>query len=336
MPTANKGVIPAANKALLTPFLGKSPAGCSLYYDSLYDLIREARREDNPHLSQGIWATDLKKADWPQVERLCCQALTKQSKDLQIALWLVEAWVMQRGWSALAEGFLFLRDFAEAHWTTMYPQIAADGGMEHRLSPLFLFAEKMPDKLVLLPLGTSAVTLSSWRMAQYQSKIDKQTNDGLQQLMKNLLSIPHDAVQELHATLNSAEEALKSFCTTLDTLSHDAGPSFKSISGIFQEAKALLVGTLKRSQSSSEISTQQLGTPRETDLSEDQALQELKRLVVFFEKHVAQSPIPLLLKSALVVAQHPLDTLMEQAPDDTEAPIVCITRLWTMLKRLEA
>ncbi|MDR2417315.1 MAG: type VI secretion system protein TssA [Holosporales bacterium] len=333
----------AANEALFEPFAGEHPAGLPLYYEPIYDSIREARREDDQNLSQGIWETSFKKADWHQVELLCYEALTKQSKDLQIALWLVESWVMQRGWPALVEGFLFLRDFSEAHWTTMHPKIATDGTMEHRLSPLFLFAEKMPSRLVLLPLGTSETTLSSWRMAQYQTKIGKKTNEAQQFLIKVLLAIPHDVLKNLHATLAEAEDALKNLCITLDALSHNASPSFKSISETLREAKVLLENTWRRTQSTlktADSPQQEKKTQPESqvrkEISEDPAYQELEKLAQFFEERHASSPIPLLLKSALVVAKIPFGTLLEQAAGETESPIACITRLWTLLKQLES
>ncbi len=50
---------------LLNPISVEHPAGESLRYEGTYDQVRAARREDDAELSQGIYVTDLKRADWP-------------------------------------------------------------------------------------------------------------------------------------------------------------------------------------------------------------------------------------------------------------------------------
>ena len=49
---------------LLQPIAGDNPAGESLRYEGTYDRISEARREDDPTLSQGIYKSTCKRADW--------------------------------------------------------------------------------------------------------------------------------------------------------------------------------------------------------------------------------------------------------------------------------
>ena len=75
--------------SLMSPISDQSPAGESLRYEGTYDLIKEARREDDPTLEQGVWKRELKKADWKLVNRLCLDALQNKSKNLQIAAWLL-------------------------------------------------------------------------------------------------------------------------------------------------------------------------------------------------------------------------------------------------------
>ena len=91
--------------ALLAPIPGPNPAGTAVRYAGDYDRIQAARQEDDPSLPQGIWQRQLKRADWDEVAALCAEALSRRSKDLQIAAWLVEAMVQRRGFLALASGF---------------------------------------------------------------------------------------------------------------------------------------------------------------------------------------------------------------------------------------
>src|SRR6516225_910593 len=90
---------------LLYPISVERPAGESLRYEGTYDRIREARRQDEAELSQGIYKTELKKADWPLVEKLCLEELETRSKDLQLATWLLEAWLHLGGFAGALDGF---------------------------------------------------------------------------------------------------------------------------------------------------------------------------------------------------------------------------------------
>ena len=77
-------------EALLTPISADKPAGESLRYSGVYEAVEEARREDDPSLPQGVWKTELKRADWREAARLCLDALETRAKDLQLAAWLLE------------------------------------------------------------------------------------------------------------------------------------------------------------------------------------------------------------------------------------------------------
>ena len=76
--------------ALIVPLEGSGETGPDLRFDPAYKAIGEARREENARLPQGVWTRDVKRADWPTVERLCTDILFGRSKDLQVACWLGE------------------------------------------------------------------------------------------------------------------------------------------------------------------------------------------------------------------------------------------------------
>ena len=62
-------------------------------FDPIYDQIRYARRSDDHELSHGVWVKPLKESQWSEVEKLCSMILKTRSKDLQVAVWLWEAWI---------------------------------------------------------------------------------------------------------------------------------------------------------------------------------------------------------------------------------------------------
>lgn len=82
----------------------------SLLYDPIYDQIKYERKADNPLLSQGVWSKQSKTSNWEKVEKLCISTLQSKSKDLQIVIWLWEAWINLY----LEKGFLYGLQLLEA------------------------------------------------------------------------------------------------------------------------------------------------------------------------------------------------------------------------------
>lgn len=124
----------ALRDELLVPIPGANPAGAELRYDPVYDKIKEARREDDD-APQGEWQTERKVADWPLVIRLTKDALTKKSKDLQLAVWLTEAMLRREGLAGLRAGLDLLDGMVDQYWDGLFPTIE-DGDAEMRAAPL--------------------------------------------------------------------------------------------------------------------------------------------------------------------------------------------------------
>ncbi len=127
---------------LLKPINNRAPSGESLRRSAVYDKIKEARRQDDANLSQGIWKTALKQADWREVEETCLDALQNKSKDLRIAAWLVEAWLARYGIEGCEQGFRLVESLVNRFWDTMYPEIE-DGDLDARMAPIAWINEKL-------------------------------------------------------------------------------------------------------------------------------------------------------------------------------------------------
>ena len=136
---------------LLQPSPGDKPAGESLRYQGTYDRIADARREDDPTLSQGIYKSTLKRADWATAEAICIEALTTRSKDLQIAGWLLESWLHLHGFAGATNGLRLLAGLCEQFWADLYPSLD-DGDLEGRVAPFAWIEQKLSLKLKQIPL----------------------------------------------------------------------------------------------------------------------------------------------------------------------------------------
>lgn len=153
--TAHRPDWAASLDALLAPLPGSSPSGPWLRYAPQVALIKQAREADDPSLPMGDWERPLKQANWQEVETLCLQFLTNQSKDLQIACWLLEAALHRDEIPGLHAGIDLLYGLLEKYWDSLHPVIE-DGDTDARVASLVWLNETLPRSLrldvTLLPL----------------------------------------------------------------------------------------------------------------------------------------------------------------------------------------
>src|SRR5690606_13204419 len=128
-------------ESILTPIEGESPSGESLRYEGTYDLLIEARRQEDT-LNQGAWQTDVKMCDHAEVIRIAVPALQTKSKDLQIAVWLAESLTKENGLVGLRDSLRMLSGLQDGFWETLHPEIE-DGDMDARANAISWFDEQV-------------------------------------------------------------------------------------------------------------------------------------------------------------------------------------------------
>lgn len=155
---------------LLSPISADEPTGPSLRYEGTYDLIAGLRREDDPTLAQGVWKTELKRADWPRVAQTCVDAIETKSKDIQIAAWLLEAWLHVHGFAGIREGLHVIAELCDTYWDGVHPDIE-NGDVEYRLAPIYWIDDKLSIAARLIAVTApdaedlTAYSLADWQMA---------------------------------------------------------------------------------------------------------------------------------------------------------------------------
>jgi type VI secretion system protein ImpA len=176
---------------LLQPIPGENPGGESLRYQGTYDRIADARREDDPALSQGIYKSNLKRADWTTVEAISSEALAKRSKDLQIAGWLLEAWLHIHGFAGVTNGLRLLAGLCEQFWDHLYP--ALDGGdLEGRVAPIDWIDQKLSLKLKQVSLtipnetGNESYSYIDWESACHFENLAMKDPRALQEALAKI------------------------------------------------------------------------------------------------------------------------------------------------------
>lgn len=138
-------------EALLQPISEENPSGEPMQYSGLYDELREARRADDPSLSQGQWQSELKVADYRQVVNLAIPALTSKTKDLQVSVWLSEALTALNGFTGLRDSLQLIRRLEEGFWDTLFPEID-EGDMEGRANAIEWMNTQLSQSLKKLPI----------------------------------------------------------------------------------------------------------------------------------------------------------------------------------------
>ncbi len=142
--------------AILTPILGENPAGEDLRYSAVYDEIKEARRADDD-LPFGKWERERKKSEWDKVISVAVAALTTKTKDLQIAVWLMEALTITEGYAGLAAGLQILSGLLSNFWEHLYPPIE-DGDLDFRAAPIDFLNDRVSLAVKQVPFTEPRVT----------------------------------------------------------------------------------------------------------------------------------------------------------------------------------
>ncbi len=245
---------------LLNPIEGSNPSGANLRYDPIYDKIKEARREEDQP-PPGMTERDRKVADNPLVIKLTTEVLAKKSKDLQLAAWLTEALLKQRGFGGLRDGLSVCQGLLEKFWDTIYPEVE-DGDAQARSAPLGFVGTRLDIPLKMVPLvekaGYGLLDYEQTREVGYE---DQAKNDEAKKkraaLLKEGKLAPEvfdkafeespkkfyaQAEQDLDACIQLVS-SLKKFCDEKFT---EEGPSFGTLETGLQSVRHTVHGFLQK------------------------------------------------------------------------------------------
>jgi type VI secretion system protein ImpA len=330
---------------LLTPISGARPAGESLRYAGIFDQIQDARREDDPTLPQGVWKTDLKRADWKEVERLCLEALETRTKDLQLAAWLLEAWLQVDGAAGVVQGLQLLAGLCESFWDSVHPELE-DDDPELRLAPLYWVDERLSEKLrLLIPVTrpetaeAPAYALADWEAARHLENLAKTNPQVLQSaeeagrlsLPKFLVSVtltPSTFYLGLLGELRQAFEALGELGALLESRCGERAPGFRRFNGNLVAIQRLAARVLEERQDelpAPELDAEAMPAWGETEAMDDEPLassgpirsraeayRRLSEAADYLLRTEPHSPAPYLVKRAVAWGTMSLSELLQE------------------------
>lgn len=240
-------------ESVLAAIPGESPTGQSLRYEGTYDRIRDARTEDDPVLSRGVWKMPLKRADWSDVAELCLDALQHRTKDLQIAGWLTEAWLHLYGFNGLREGLRVMAGLCATFWDELHPRSETGDSLEYRVAPIEWINDKLPPIIRLLPLteptsdDVKAYCWDDWESATRSRAGDSPKQGATQaQFQQSVLLTPTGFYLKLVQEVESAADAATDLESLLDQYTGGHAPSLRQVADTLDAIRGLLVSILSR------------------------------------------------------------------------------------------
>lgn len=240
--------------AVLKPISAEKPAGVNIREATSYVSLMEARRED-PDSPRGDWELrgGRKVANWPKVVRTATEILTTESKDLQVAAWLVEGLVNRHGFAGLRDGVEVLRRFHAQFWDEMFP-LVKDGDDEERSGIIGMLEKKISIDLILWPIikpqGKTQCTYSLYKESKrldnlklmgskQQEALDNALADGKLDgngFKKVMAVIPLAHCSNLLEDMSQSQEALTSLNRILEEkYKKDAAPSMGQIGQVISD-----------------------------------------------------------------------------------------------------
>jgi len=216
-------VLQEYERDLLNPISPQEPSGESLFYSEIYAKIKEFARADDT-LPKGVWLHQEKISDWRKVFEVCIHALTKKSKDLQIAAWMTQALMHIHGLHGLYEGLETIQKLCTHFWATLHPQIEEDDE-GFRCSPLVWLNEKVAPSVRSIPLFFSNETLDRSLPIYYYNLSEIPSNKmSADQARKAKLwtdsamnSESADIIKQTRTLITSINETLDSLTETVDS-----------------------------------------------------------------------------------------------------------------------
>ncbi len=266
-------------ETLLKPISPDRPSGEDLRYTEVYDRIKEARRADD-QLELGEWQTSVKTSDWRQVAILCEASLADRTKDLQMAVWLTEAWLKLHGYAGLAAGLALTRCLLHDFWLTLYPPIEA-GDLDYRIGPLTLLNTRLRDAVRQAPLcdpdHSKGYNYHQWeesRLVGFGQNLDKEQRKRREELIGEGKISGEDFAaavnagspayyQKLARQLDDCRRALQALDAVVTEKFAPNPPGFGQLLEAI-EACGHIVGRVLKDKSKSEIVPQETSAPAAT------------------------------------------------------------------------
>ncbi len=344
--------------ALLAPIAEDAPAGRDLREDfsaqSTYYRLRDARAEARAAERQADADPSAESGmppQWRQVRALAIQALSGQSKDIEVAAWLTEALVRLEGPRGLAAGAHLIAKLAEAYWDqNLYP-VPDEDGIATLVAPVTGLNGEGGDGTLAQPLRKLTLfrrpdgsDMAFWQYKQSEQLATMETARAAQKVAAGVT--PMDAVEKearaagmahfaaLRTALQAAFDAWLAMGEVLDAKAGMDGPPTRAVRELLEE----LLGVARKYAPAEEaVAESDAGAPGTADgaasggtsggmmprgplagaVNREDMLKELSRIADYFRRTEPQSPLAYTLEEAIRRGRMTWPELLAEIVSDT-------------------
>ena len=243
---------------LLEPIEKEYPSGRWVRYENKYLSIVAEKNADDPNLPMGEWERPLKQTNWKRVADIAGDLLEKETKDLEICIFLIQGWTSLYGMRGLRCGLLLMYKLTEKYWDTLWPKFESSDS-DARISPYKWLATKGPDffkdKIVFLPRNEqrerSLTYLDNLVQKNSGSKSIALSNDKENKIIKKIFSEIHlskedtNYLKELESNALEAKTVIEKLDVYLEKKLGNESISFSKITLFIEEIISFTKGVLR-------------------------------------------------------------------------------------------
>ncbi|MCQ6255005.1 type VI secretion system protein TssA [Pseudomonas sp. Q11] len=349
--------LPELITRLLEPISAESPCGQDLRYEPEFDQLRELRREDDTSLPTGVWQSSIKRAQWPELEKLATALLLERSKDLMISAWLGEAWLHLTGLEGLPGSLALVAGLCERYPEQLYPQ-ADDGDQSWRVIPLEWLARRYSEVLLTrVPLfdgrdqDFDGFCLADWQRLQRQQVLVNDTKNAKasaeaarndqKKLSELIRTTPLSFWLHRQGSLMLSLQHLQRLEAWSDAYLGNLAPGYTALQDIMQALLTLIEEFIAMNPQQPTVVPAPAVAPQtapaqasaaatlafQEPASREEAYRQLLVIAGYLARTEPHSPVPYLIRRGVEWGNKPLSELLgELISADAES-----RRLWTLL-----
>ena len=200
--------------------------------------------------------------DWKKIQKLAIEILTKESKDLRVAAWLIEALMRNEGFVGIRDGLKVFLGLCENYWESIHPAPTEDDGHMDTVAQFNGFAgEASSTPLSEIPItgvydGEAYSSIDYTEAAELDSVTDASIREdriqngavSFEQLENAVRNTPGSFYVELVEDLSEIENILNQTAEVLDLkclpdgYGESTAPSVSSFRNKVSEIKANIEG----------------------------------------------------------------------------------------------
>jgi type VI secretion system protein ImpA len=339
-------------EALVLPIAGAAPAGANLRLaasDLTFERILQGRSELEPEVDpNGVGRA----ADWAAVARECEAALREKSKDLELAVWLTEAWGRTRGFAGLRDGLRLIASLCDAFWDRLHPGLD-DGALDlaMRARPLNWLGSsrnmlRSVSACALVPVESGqALSFEDYKLSQLvdEKAVLSDKRQHKEMVARGLLGgdewrakLGARPAEQLAAALREVGECEQALAALRELANKRFGdgdaPNLIPLADLLAEVRAHLAGFVATPEPAAEAApagaeqpasaAAPAGAPpavRGPIATREEAMRSLGLVAEYFRKHEPHSPIAALIARAVRWGGLPFEAVLREVVQDEAA-----------------